>query len=309
MAKPHKGMKILAITPNGKHDYLASSILEGLKKYDIELYCTGKGNGDINNITDIQFKEHYKTCDFIFAIWGKSIYNNVKEPDYYLIDEVDGWDKTVYIDGSEYNYTGFNGKTDLQLNPLFLNQAKYYFKRECLPEHIRLGVLPLPFCSVDDDFKNLPTVEKDIDVLCAFGQTDTGQRAISVQACEELKSEGYRIINHKVPNYNECMNRAKITIDAHGGGECNARAFQVMANKSLLFMERYNIVIPNLIDTEHYVSWDNGDDLKNKIRKYLDNIDKIRILTNNSYDNVLNYHTSEKRVDYILKIITNETRL
>ena len=189
------------------------------------------------------------------------------------------------------------------MNPLFLYQAKYYFKRECLPEHVGLGVLPLPFCSVDVDFKKLPTVEKDIDVLCAFGQTGTGQRKIAIQACEELKSEGYNIVNTKVSNYDECMNRAWITIDAHGGGECNARAFQVMANKSLLFMERYNIVIPDLNTEEHYVSWNNGEDLKNKIRNYLDNRENIRIFTNNSYDNIIKHHTSDKRVGYIFKHI------
>jgi hypothetical protein len=297
-------MKILAITPNGKHDYLASSILEGLKKYDIELYCTGTGNGDVNHITDEQFIEHYNSCDFIFAVWGKSIHNNVKEPNYYLIEEVSGWNKTVYIDGSEYNYTGFNGMTDIQLNPTFLSQAKYYFKRECLPEHIERGVIPLPFCSVDKDFKNLPTVDKDIDVLCGFGQTSTGQRKVAIQACEELKSEGYNIINHKVPNYDELMNRSWITIDAFGGGECNARAFQIMANNSLLFMEKYNIVIPNLIDNEHYISWNGGEDLKNKIRKHLDTPEKINILTKQAYDNVMEHHTSLQRVNYIFKIIS-----
>ncbi len=296
-------MKILAITPNGKMDYLASSIIEGLKKYDIELYCTGTGNGDVNNITDKQFIEHYETCDFIFAIWGKSVFNNVPEPKYYLIDQINGWDKTIYIDGSEYNYTGFNGKTEEQLNPLFFNRSKYYFKRECLPEHIEHGVIPLPFAAVDIDFKNLPKVPKNIDILCAFGHTGTGQRSIAVQACEELKSEGYNIINSCVNNYNECMNRSWITIDAHGGGECNARAFQVMSNKSLLFMERYNIVIPHLVDEEHYVSWDNKEDLKIKLRKYLSNKKKISLLTNNSYTNTLNFHTSEKRVESIFKII------
>jgi|15BtaG_2_1085339.scaffolds.fasta_scaffold00698_6 hypothetical protein len=296
-------MKILAITPNGKHDYLASSILEGLKKYDIELYCTGAGNGDINHIPDEQFKEHYKTCDYIFAIWGKSIYNNVTPPNYYLIDEVNGWGKTVYIDGSEYNYTGFNGKTDIQLDPTFLAKSKYYFKRECLREHMARGVLPLPFCTVDADFKNLPKVDKDIDVLCAFGQTGTGQRKAAIQASEELKLEGYNIVNSAVSNYDECMNRSWITIDAFGGGECNARAFQVMANHSLLFMEKYNIVIPNLTDTEHYVSWDNGEDLKNKIRTYLDNRKKLGILTNNSYTNIIEHHTSKKRVEYIFNHI------
>jgi hypothetical protein len=299
-------MKILAITPNGKHDYLASGILEGLKKYELNLYCTSTGNGTVNIINDDEFKHHYKTCDYIFAIWGKCIHNGVPEPKYYLIDEVDGWEKTVYIDGSEYNYTAFPGQSEHKLHPLFKEKARWYFKRECLPEHSAQGIIPLPFTAVNADFNNLPTVNKDIDVLCAFGQTSTGQRNIAIQACEELKGEGYNIINHTVSNYMECVNRSWITIDAFGGGECNARAFQIMANKSLLFMEQYNIIMPNLIVGEHYVTWKDKEDLKNQIRYYLDNKEKINILIDNSYKNILQYHTSEKRVEYILNMLIQE---
>jgi hypothetical protein len=302
-------MKILLINPHDSPDYLYRSIIEGLIKCNVELYLTNPDRLCTNVVNDDEAIRISTDVDFIFTFWDKEKLWLRPQPKFYLLDKINLPEKTVYIDGSEYNWTGYPGRVNENLRPEMLQKCKYYFKRECLPDHIIRGIIPLPFASIDANFNNLPYAEKDIDVLCAFGQIRTGQREIAVQACEELKSEGYNIINHSVPNYNECMNRAKITIDAHGGGECNARTFQVMANKSLLFMERYNIVIPNLIDTEHYVSWDSGGDLKNKIRKYLDNTDKIRILTNNSYDNVLNYHTSEKRVDYILKIITNETRL
>lgn len=296
-------MKILAITPEGKHDYLVSSIIEGLNKYDIEIYYTGYGNGETNRISDEEFINHYSNCDFIFAFWGKSVYNGVPSPKFHLIDSVNGWDKTIYIDGSEYNHTGFPGKTTEQLNPMFFGKCRKYFKRECLPEHIDEGVIPLPFAAVDSDFKNLPKVEKDIDVLCAYGQTSTGQRQISVDVCEELKQEGYNIINHTVPNYFELMNRAWITIDAFGGGECNARTFQVMANKSLLFMERYNIVMPDMVDGVHCVSWKDAEDLKNKIKQYLLEKDKIRHMIKESCQNVIDNHTSIKRVEYIFKNI------
>ena len=73
---------------------------------------------------------------------------------YNLIDKSNGWDKTIYIDGSEYNYTGFPGKTNEQLDPTFKSKARHYFKRECLKEHIDQGIIPLPFATLDSYFNN-----------------------------------------------------------------------------------------------------------------------------------------------------------
>jgi hypothetical protein len=301
-------MKILAITPQGKHDYLASNIIEGLKKLNIELYCTNEGNGAINIISEDEFIKHYNTCDFIFAIWGKSIYNNVPEPKFYLIDQVNGWDKTIYIDGSEYNYTGFPNKTTELLHPVFKEKAKLYFKRECLPEHIEQGIIPLPFAASENDFYE-NTLSKNIDVLCCFGQTNTGLRNIAIEACNELKSERYNIITTPITDYLNKLHQSWITIDAHGGGECNVRMWQIMSNHSCLFAQKYNIVIPNLIDEEHYVSWNSKEELKNKICEYLGNKKKLYYITDNSYSNIINNHTSKKRAEYMIKTLLTKSNL
>ena len=295
-------MKILVINPHKKHDYLASVIIEGLKKLDIELYYTDQGNGADKIISDDLFIEHYKSCDFIFAIWGKSIYNGVPAPKFHLIDRVNGWNKTAYIDGSEYNYTAFKGRTTELLNPAFFNKCKWYFKRECLPIHVEQGVIPLPFAAVDSDFYKGNNIEnKTIDVFCSFGQTDTGLRKVAMKACNELKSESYNIVTDIVSNYFETIQKSYITIDAHGGGECNARAFQIMANKSCLFMEKYNIYIPNLLPGKHYVYWTSKDHLKSVIKHYLNNKEYLNKIIKDSYNNLLEFHTSEKRVKYMLE--------
>ena len=80
-------MKILVINPCKKEDYLATSIIEGLKKTKHEIYYTDEGNGADNIINDSEFIYHSKNCDYIFAIWGKSKFNGVKEPKFYLIDK------------------------------------------------------------------------------------------------------------------------------------------------------------------------------------------------------------------------------
>lgn len=294
-------MKILVINPT-KHDYLAFHIIEGLKKFDIELYYTSIGNGATNTISDQEFMQHYATCDYIFAIWGKCIYNGIPEPKYYLINQVNGWDRTVYIDGSEYNYTGFKSYTSEQLHPKFVNKARWYFKRECLPEHVNLGIISLPFAAQDSDFIQSQN-EKCIDVLCSFGQTSTGMRKIAIEACNELKHEGYNIITDTVSDYLTKINQSYITIDAYGGGECNARMWQIMANQSCLFAQKYNVVFPNLIEGEHYIEWDSKESLKNKIKNYLGNKEKLSYITSYSYKNILENHTTEKRIEYLFKNI------
>ena len=66
-------MKILAITPFEKLDYLAETVIEGIYKNDIELKCTSPGNGvkqeDI--LTLDQYSQYAEQADYIFAIWGK----------------------------------------------------------------------------------------------------------------------------------------------------------------------------------------------------------------------------------------------
>jgi len=113
--------------------------------------------------------------------------------------------------------------------------------------------------------------------------------------------EGYVVINQLVDNYYTTIAKSWITIDAHGGGECNARAWQVMANNSCLFAQRYNIVYPSLNDNEHYISWNSKEELKNKIREYLGNKEKLSYIMQHSYDNIINNHTSVQRVKYIFK--------
>lgn len=292
--------KVLVINPSRKHDYLASSVIEGLLKLNIELYFTSTGNGATNIITDAEFITHSYDCDYIVAIWGKSIYNGIPEPKYYLINKVNGWDKTIFIDGSEYNYTGFPNKSTELLHPLFANNAFKYYKRECLPHHVLQGVVPLPFCAIDKDFGNYTSYKKDIDIFCSFGQTSTGLRSTAINVCSQLKSEGYVVELNLSSNYLESLNRAYITIDAHGGGECNARMWQVMANNSCLFAQEYNIVIPNLTKNEHYISWKTDNELYTKLKYYLNNKHLLDTIISNSYKNLIVYHTSLQRAKQII---------
>lgn len=292
-------MKILVINPE-KFDYLASSIIEGLLLYNVELYFTSSGNGALQNVSDEDLLNKAIECDYIFAIWGKKAYNFVEpyKSKFNIINETNTWNKTIYIDGSEYNYTGSPGNSDLLLHPDFFSKVLLYCKRECLPEHIDLGIVPLLFAADSKYFTNL-NVEKSIDVLCAFGQTFTGMRKVAIEACNELKHEGYNIITDTVTDYLTKVSQSHIVVDAFGGGECNARLFQVTANKACLFAQKHNIVLPNFKNDEDYISWDTKEELKDKIRYYLANKEILAKVTQNGYNSTINYQTPTKRIEYI----------
>jgi spore maturation protein CgeB len=79
--------------------------------------------------------------------------------------------------------------------------------------------------------------------------------------------------------------------------------WQIMANKSCLFAQKYNIVIPNLKDGTHYISWNSKEELKDKIIYYLNNKNELEKIISESHKNIILNHTSESRVEYIFNKI------
>ena len=65
-----------------------------------------------------------------------------------------------------------------------------------------------------------------------------------------------------------------------------------------------NIKIPNdFTDCKNIVKYENIDEFEVKIRSYLKYKEEIKRISDNGYQYLLDFHTSEKRVKYILDII------
>lgn len=299
-------MKVLCITPNRKRDYLAECVIEGLKENNVELHCTDFGNGVDKIYSEDEVIRTGETYDYIFAIWGKSYFNGVPPPRFHLIEKLHGWAKTVYIDGSELNYTGFEGKTDETLNPLFAQKAKWYFKRECTKEHIGEGIYPLPFgtCkkSVQHDYFN---EEKCIDVLCSWGYNNcTGLRKQCTEVCEVLKQEGYTVISDFQLDYYRSINSSWIVLDAYGTGQCNARTFEILPNFSLPCIQKWTIEMPfPFTHGENILEYRDEVELYKILKQYLSDRALIKEMTIKGNELNRNYHTAKARVKYIIDII------
>ena len=312
-------MKILAVTPYEKLDYLAETIIEGIYKNNIELKCTcpGNGVGQEDILHPSEYHEYAKKADYIFAIWGKKrgTYPGI---DYSIVKELNLPDKTVYIDGSEWTFTGQPEQgqvAEAKYNPLrrrgtawintdMLQYCKWYFKRECYPQDAELGIIPLLFGAVDRHY-NTTTQDKAIDLFCAYGQTNDGLRRETEQICNHLKSEGFNVVTgggYDYDTYKNILAQSYIAVDAWGGGDCCARLWEIFANKTCALTQKYNILFPDkFIDGETYVEYSTIEEFESKVRYLLANKDLCIDIGNKGFTHLQKYHTAEQRVKYIVE--------
>ncbi|MFX0072851.1 MAG: glycosyltransferase [Candidatus Hermodarchaeota archaeon] len=308
-------MKVIAITPNQKHDLLASTVIEGLYKNNIEIIASDKGNCVKKVYSNREIIKHSKDADYIFVIWGKIKGN--KPPKYYLLEKINRPEITAYIDGSEWTYTGYREANQLKevkhnpkrmrgenwVNEKMFDYCKFYFKRECYPEDSERGIIPLLFAAMDKNFGNF-NVKKKYDIFCSFGQKQTGLRSEIEDSCRKLSNEGYNVLIEFGLDYNEYLkiiSSSYISIDSWGAGNCNGRFWEIIANKSCCFCQKYNILFPNAFkDGLNYVEYSDIEEFEKKIRFYLDNKDKCLEIAEEGYKHLLKYHTSKARVKYLL---------
>ena len=64
-------MKVIAITPFRKMDYLTSLLIEGLDEMGIEIIASDGGNGVKRVYSDSEIISHSKSADYILVFWGR----------------------------------------------------------------------------------------------------------------------------------------------------------------------------------------------------------------------------------------------
>jgi len=334
-------MKIIAITPQGKKDTLASMIIEGFNDLKYEVIASSPGNNVIKSYGDNEIIAHSQDADYIFAFWGKV--KGVPPPKYYLLNYINKPEKTVYIDGSEWTATGFtdnnkqiyaswsNKNMDMQkfeakhdsrrckgtpwLNEEMHAYCKWYFKRECYPEdRVERNVHPLNVGCNNNYFDIQPNSNKDIDILWSFGHIDTGLRSDVTKVCLDLKKEGYAIefigggldIAPRVSKekYKEFIQRSHIGISAWGAGNSCMRLFEISAAGTCCFAQRTEIDFINKpADMKDYVEYSTIDEFDAKIRTLLNNKDLCRQIGTAGRQHMLKFHSPAARVKHIMGII------
>jgi len=331
-------MKIIVIVPR-REEFLACEVLKGLHRKGVELITSAPltnirnayhiGTHDIPDTkyySDDEVIEHSKSADYIFVLWSKfaSLYANDFGAKLYLLDKINLPEKTVFIDGSEYSHTGHeypgqNRKDILSctkglpwINQELRDKAKWYFKRETYPEDIvEHNIIPCPYPFRIEDIQEYQS-NRDIAILCAFGQTGTGLRAEVQAACNTIKHELPVLANKQDggrSRYLDLLSRSYMTVDAWGGGDCTVRKNEAHMNSIALCQQAWGIVDPYPFeDGKNIILYNTTDEFLEKSNHYLQNLDELIAIGKAGHQHAIQYHTTEKRIDYIFDIINNQIK-
>jgi hypothetical protein len=312
-------MKVIAITPHFKHDFLVATVIEGLYRMGVQVIATDYGNNVEKVYTDEEVIEHSKDADYAFIFSSKK---TDPSPKHYLMSELDL--PKIYIDGSEwtsnYHWDSPHQQSESLIDPSrrkgkpWINTEMYekcdfYFKRECYPEdathHPRMHPLPFGVVSKNIHISYQPIV-KTIDVLCAFGQINTGMRAVVSKLCREYRELGFNIEIGEWPYdmYIQKMKESSIVVDAWGSGDCNARFYEAVANGACVMHQKPNILTPDpFVDGEHCIEFSDEEEFCSKLQYYLDHMNEARMIGKVGQRHALQYHTSKARAEYIFEVI------
>jgi len=307
-------MKIIAITPDRKRDYTTELTLEGLRDLGCNVIVSDAGNGIEEAASEESILETHD-ADAVIAFFGKVRGN--RPPKYHLLDDLKKRYKTAYIDGSEWTCTGYPSegqmsdslsKPERRRGHPWINQhmkdiTDFYYKRECYPQDLEEGIIPLPFCLSSRHISE--TVNKDIDVMCVFGHSLTGMRREVVQECMNLRSKtSYNIViadNLDSLTYRSVLSRSKIVIDAWGGGDTCDRFFEAIGSGACCLYQRYNVVVENpFSDFENAVSYWDTSTLIDRLSMLLSSPEISRLIGENGKHHAMKYHTAAIRAQKIL---------
>lgn len=312
-------MKVVCLLPEVKRDYMASMVVEGLYKNGIEYISNSTSNGSNNAHKEYEIltQINFTLIDAVLLVWGK------EGPGYldYLNEMGEKIRKIapnmlfIYIDGSEWSYTGsreVGQGYDKRRGQNWINQymhnnrIDWYLKRELYPQDPAYFT-PFLFAAMDESVYK-KQVTKDIDLFCSFGHELTGLRKEVTEICKKLKSEGYNVVigqNYTHDEFLELTARSFVSVDAWGGGDCNMRLFEIIANKTCCIYQKYNILTgPHWFEEgEHVVSYKSAIEFENKVRLLLKDKEKCVEIGRKGFDHLIKYHTSEARVKQILKLL------
>lgn len=312
-------MKIACVTPDNKRDYTCEQVLEGLHELGHELIVSDPGNGFCDRaMLDGDFREAADQCDAMLVFFGKQ--RNNRPPRRYFLDQVSlPKSRIAYVDGSEWSCTGWESRDQASaalIDPLrrrgepwideeMFQRCGWYFKRECYPQDVQRGIIPLPFALSKRHI--LPTTAKDIDVFCSFGHTKTGLRKKTIEAFEQLRREtNLNIVVRSGLNqdeYTSTLARSRVVIDAWGGGDTTDRFWEGIGAQACVLYQRHNVITPNpFVDWEHAVSYETASEALSSINRLFYSPDSGHAkIAQKGLEYALRFHTARHRAEEILK--------
>lgn len=311
-------MKIIFIhdTTGFKVDIIAEHVAEGLYDNGVEVIASHLGNGIKQAYSEDEILEHSKDADFIFYLWAKTggKYGPLGVGKEGLVKKINRPEITVYIDGSEWSYTGqkvpsnvgpegIKHRGEPWIHEEMFDYCKWYFKRECYPEDAERGIIPFSYGCVNSMFTN-STLRKKHDVFCSFFQYHTGLRSEIRDFLNGM--DNIYILDNKLnwDDYIKVVLESYISVSAWGAGTWCNREWESLANKVLCFVQRPMVLCSNKPeDGIHWVEYSDINEFEEKMNYYLNNKDLCLEIGKSGYDHALKYHTSKNKISNLLDMI------
>ncbi len=264
-------MKIAIVTPQKNGNYMVDTVLDGvhslfLESKEIEYHFTRGfphpfgSDVESHSLDREDFLLFAQSADIIFLGF------HFNDFDTKFIEKIDRWERCIFVDGGEPKQ---NNRLDFLVQKNILNQTHrgpggvlrdmydrcaLYLKRE---KPYFKDVIPFPF-GIERRYVQ-PSIKKDIDFVCIFGQDEFPvlRRYVTELLEDFCKKNNFTYVTKKTQNFTQdsrgilgredfytTLARAKVGISVGGGGFDTLRFWETLGNNCFLITERIDIFKP-----------------------------------------------------------------
>lgn len=316
-------MQKIAVLPTlGRGDTLTNTVCDGLMQLERDGLLSFRLADPVDTylglddhvVTSDAFADYARTADLVLLSYGKKKTNSE------LVDKLDVWGKTIFIDGSE---VGKNNRFDSSIQKAVLDgtymeyggirddilkKCRLYLRRE---KPYRDGIIPFPYGIESSYIRYQKSMKKDIDFVCVFGQDEYPLlrryvREEVIRFCGE-NDFSYYVEPTKTPEeFRQLLARAKVGVSVGGGGFDTLRFWEIMGNNCLLMTETIDIYQPDSRELAYKRIWQFGNlfDFRYQLERlghFIRSDYEIDNLTE-EYRAILEAHSSVARVQGIFQV-------
>ena len=287
------------------------------RKYHVPYRKYPKNMGYIkNSFISSFFNRSFKDIDYVFIGSSKvDCFERYLE----VIDSIPTNIPVVLIDGGDRcdgiakDLESYS-RPDLREKVLSKRKINFIFKREYLIDtEYDDNIFPLPMCF---NYDRMPKMDYNLKYDVSFWAVESHQiRKDALDLLEnkfDCKKNGternqkFSKYKRKGDEYLRELGRCKIVLNFRGGGWDTMRYWETPAIGRFMISQKPGIVIPNNYRDKKEVIFckDDLSDLEELCEYYLKNESKREKIAKNAIEYSKQYHTDEKRIDYIFSKIT-----
>lgn len=287
-------MKILLIQEHGRHEKNKSfreceNFKRSLEKLGVEVTIWGLNYPNFY----IPFEEIVKNKDIIFCI---------ENYDTGWLPDLSGYSNKYKIFWSIDSHCALDShlkniiknKFNLVLNSIDHHQI--YFKKYA-------ETVYFPNAYPDDLIYPRENIEKKYDVgFCGSLISDRQAWLDLLQSNFNLKKDIF-VIGEEMVN---CINSYKLAFNKTLSDDINYRVFETLGCRTALITNKPPGIDKFFEDEKHLIYYKDANELIEKTKYYLNNLEKLKLISLNGYNQVLENHTFDKRAKFLMEFLNEQ---